>query len=249
MVCDPGGQALCAPNISPGSQTEVCDGLDNDCNGMLDENGVCAGACVTAMDCPGQDTECQYRTCTQGVCGFTFQATGTPTGSQVSGDCANSVCDGAGGIILVSNNSDVPPSDGNQCTNEVCINGNPAYQNLPSGTPCTQNGGTVCDGNGACVSNAACGDGLVQGPEACDDANQINGDGCSATCTVEPGYSCAGSPSVCTTGNCMDGIKNGTETGVDCGGGSCPACGIGQGCNMASECLSGVCSGGVCVSN
>ena len=34
--------------------------------------------------------------------------------------------------------------------------------------------------------------------ESCDDANAANGDGCSATCSVETGFNCSGSPSVCT---------------------------------------------------
>lgn len=42
-----------------------------------------------------------------------------------------------------------------------------------------------------------CGDGIVVGDEECDDGNDIDGDGCSATCTREPGYDCSGSPSVC----------------------------------------------------
>jgi cysteine-rich repeat protein len=43
-----------------------------------------------------------------------------------------------------------------------------------------------------------CGDGLVAGSEACDDANNNNGDGCSSTCQVDPGFECSGTPSVCS---------------------------------------------------
>src|SRR5205807_921661 len=46
--------------------------------------------------------------------------------------------------------------------------------------------------------------------------------------------------------SCTDGVKNGTETGLDCGGASCPKCGSGQGCAGGADCLSGVCSSGVC---
>ncbi|HKQ48912.1 MAG TPA: right-handed parallel beta-helix repeat-containing protein [Phycisphaerae bacterium] len=45
---------------------------------------------------------------------------------------------------------------------------------------------------------------------------------------------------------CVDGIQNGSETGVDCGGGTCPPCGAGQGCLAGSDCVSGICSGGIC---
>jgi hypothetical protein len=47
---------------------------------------------------------------------------------------------------------------------------------------------------------------------------------------------------------CSDGIKNGNETDVDCGGGTCPACATGKQCLVAADCVSGNCSGGVCVS-
>jgi cysteine-rich repeat protein len=46
---------------------------------------------------------------------------------------------------------------------------------------------------------SVCGNGLVEGTEACDDGNVGTGDGCSDLCAVESGYTCApGSPSVCT---------------------------------------------------
>jgi cysteine-rich repeat protein len=45
---------------------------------------------------------------------------------------------------------------------------------------------------------AACGNGEVERGEACDDSNQVDGDGCSAGCAIEAGWTCAaGSPSVC----------------------------------------------------
>ncbi len=43
-----------------------------------------------------------------------------------------------------------------------------------------------------------CGNGIVAGPETCDDGFTQAGDGCSATCFAEPGFSCFGAPSVCS---------------------------------------------------
>ena len=37
---------------------------------------------------------------------------------------------------------------------------------------------------------AACGDGVHDASEGCDDGNRADGDGCSATCAVEAGFSC-----------------------------------------------------------
>lgn len=50
-----------------------------------------------------------------------------------------------------------------------------------------------------------------------------------------------------TTPSCSDGIKNGGETDVDCGGATaCPRCGTGKMCVAGSDCVSGVCQGGMC---
>jgi hypothetical protein len=53
----------------------------------------------------------------------------------------------------------------------------------------------------------------------------------------------AGNPPAPT---CMDSTKNGNETGVDCGGPNCMPCAAGNPCNVASDCQSNVCTGGVC---
>jgi len=45
---------------------------------------------------------------------------------------------------------------------------------------------------------AACGDGVMDLTDVCDDDGTAGGDGCSISCTVEPGWICAGEPSVCT---------------------------------------------------
>ena len=45
---------------------------------------------------------------------------------------------------------------------------------------------------------------------------------------------------------CTDGKKNGGETDIDCGGGTCAPCKKGKGCAKTADCLSGVCTGGVC---
>lgn len=40
------------------------------------------------------------------------------------------------------------------------------------------------------LAHAACGDGILDGEEACDDGNTWAGDGCSDGCAVEAGYTC-----------------------------------------------------------
>lgn len=90
----------------------------------------------------------------------------------------------------------------------------------------------------------SCGNGVVQGGEACDDGNQGSGDCCSSTCTVEPAgsQSCGigacqvtvaacslGEPVPCTpgtpgveAGSCADGIDNDCDGLVDGADSDCP---------------------------
>jgi cysteine-rich repeat protein len=45
-----------------------------------------------------------------------------------------------------------------------------------------------------------CGDGVVAGPEECDDGNALDGDGCGPACRVETGWACARSGGACRVG-------------------------------------------------
>ena len=84
--------------------------------------------------------------------------------------------------------------------------------------------------------DAPCGNGIRESDEGCDDGNMINGDGCSATCSIEPGYACSnGTPNVCVPG-CGDGIVYGFE-GCDDGNNV-----NGDGCSAA--CQVEICMGG-----
>ncbi|MFH1725559.1 MAG: LamG-like jellyroll fold domain-containing protein, partial [Elusimicrobiota bacterium] len=56
-----------------------------------------------------------------------------------------------------------------------------------------------------------CGDGALEAPEACDDGNTSNGDGCSAACAVEAGYVCGGEPSVCVADLDQDGVLDNVD--------------------------------------
>ncbi|MCB0885473.1 MAG: calcium-binding EGF-like domain-containing protein, partial [Propionibacteriaceae bacterium] len=57
---------------------------------------------------------------------------------------------------------------------------------------------------------------------------------------------CGGSDKTTNGPACDDGAMNGTETSVDCGGTQCGGCGIGQGCLVAADCDSRLCSDGFC---
>ncbi|PKN58336.1 MAG: hypothetical protein CVU56_06150, partial [Deltaproteobacteria bacterium HGW-Deltaproteobacteria-14] len=79
--------------------------------------------------------------------------------------------------------------------------------------------------------------GLSYGGCVCSDCGRFNFE----IVVMPTGAGSCDTPGEC----CGDGVPNGDETDVDCGG-SCSACGAGQGCAGASDCLSGVCTDGVC---
>ncbi|MBX5481230.1 MAG: lamin tail domain-containing protein [Myxococcaceae bacterium] len=136
------------PSFPPSAPDTACN---QNGGAVCDGAGACVG-CTTASQCPGTDTECQTRTCENGACGFSYAAAGTVVSTQTAGDCSSNQCDGAGQMVAVADDTDVPADDGNECTAEVCTSGTAEHAPVVAGTPCSQNGGTVCDGAGACVS-------------------------------------------------------------------------------------------------
>jgi len=180
------------------------------CNGA----GTCTG-CLTAANCPGADTDCAKRTCSSGVCGVAYTVSGTPTTSQVTGDCKTNVCDGAGGVTTTTDASDVPV-DGNQCTNDLCSGSTPSNPPLTSGTSCSQSGGKLCNGSGQCVeclTGADCTSGICQN-------NGCTTGGCGSGTVDCDGLSsngCECSGNVCCGSACMPQHQNGLgQTYDDC---------------------------------
>jgi plastocyanin len=209
------------------------------------------------------DTECQQRTCDQGVCGVVNAPTGTATATQAAGDCKKSVCDGQGAVTSITDDTD-KPIDSKACTDDVCTDGVPSNPGVAQGLPCAEGGGHFCDGAGQCVEcvqaadcssgvcqanvcvAVSCTDGLKNGDETdidcggpqCNDcvdgkACTANGDCVSSVCTN----------SVCQAPSCTDVTKNGAETDVDCGGPACDKCADGKLCSTGNDCSSQVCSG------
>jgi hypothetical protein len=73
---------------------------------------------------------------------------------------------------------------------------------------------------------------------------------CGAPAPCSSSSDCSG-PDFCQAGFCrppfcQDSTQDADETGVDCGGGSCAPCSVGQGCNTGADCDTGVCQAGQC---
>jgi hypothetical protein len=231
----------------------------NPVNTACSQNGgsfcSAASACVqcnAATQCAGTDTECHARTCTANACGVSNAPAGTATTAQTAGDCKKNQCDGAGSIVPATDNTDVPADDGVQCLGETCVAGAPMHPALPLGTPCTQAGGTACDGNGLCVA-PSCSDGVKNGTETAVDcggtclpcaltqACLVNADCASAACAgnvcVEclTASQCAGTDTECHARTCtanacgVNNVAAGTATAAqtanDCQKNQCDGAG------------------------
>jgi hypothetical protein len=135
------------PDVRPGA-TEFCNGLDDDCDGAVDNNfGM--WACLL----PNALSMCVAAKCEVVGCVFGFENCDgdSVNGCEVNvnpipGDCWFSTCDGQTRI----ENGDRPIDDGDPCTVEECIAGTPNVRTEPNQTPCGwQNEGECV--NGVCV--------------------------------------------------------------------------------------------------
>ena len=181
----------------------------------------CSGAacpCVGDADCGAATNDgCVVKTCLASVC-TPKDTTGLPTATQMKNDCKKSVCGANGMPVIVNDDTDLPPEDGNPCTDKVCMAGAPTAMNLAKGTVCLTTG--TCDGNGACNNCKK-----------------------NSDCTVGTLPTCDTTKHACIS--CSDGITNGLETAQDCGG-NCGGCKNSDPCVTGNDCTSKQCFDGLC---
>lgn len=196
--CDSTGAVVCKQLTQPA--TEACDGVDNDCNGDVDDgDGLC-----------DQGEQCVRGSCVP-FCGEEFPCLGGDVCENqvcVHPDCVGKVCD-AGQACRAG--ACVAPCDGVVCPGrQVCQVG--VCVDPCEGAVCPE--GRVCDG-GVCVLScdcAGCGAG-----EACQVATGL---------CVEPGcesVSC-GPSEQCVAGACVSACEGAVcPEGQACSEGRCEA--------------------------
>lgn len=175
--CQPGmltcvdGDLICIGEVGP--QPEVCDGLDNDCDGDIDESPVDGTSYWPDLDGDnfGDSSAEPVISCTAPN-GYVSNGFDCNDESSAINPNANEICDGvdndcngeidecfAGGTccsgVCVDTQTDVNNcgdcgtacDDSNPCTQDICVDGVCQNIPLPAGTVCP---GGVCDGLGAC---------------------------------------------------------------------------------------------------
>ncbi|MCC6644822.1 MAG: DUF4114 domain-containing protein [Polyangiaceae bacterium] len=194
-----GGALQCLPVTAPGKET--CNGIDDDCNGKVDEGDICPpnqvcfkGSCVGK--CGAGEFQCPA--------GLTCDA---PSGLCVDPACQNKSCP-AGSVCRAGECKTacmgVVCPTGDVCKNDVCVD------------PCvgvTCDASSVCEG-GVCKDKCACGN--CPSGKACAASGKCVDAGCDTkTC---------GAGEVCKAGACVDGCAGVTcPEGQSCKSGKCAA--------------------------
>ena len=238
--CAASGLTTCA---APALDVEVCDGKDNDCDGLTDENTCDAGGACNVGTCDPL-AGCQYSKlnnvpcdadknactdndqCKQGVC--------VPGPGKVCDDgnpCTSDSCDPASGCTKTVDDGKLCDADGNACTAaDHCV-----------GATCTPGKVVVCDNTNPCskascdVISGKCVGKAVQDGVPCDD-----GTACTQSDHCQVGE-CLGKIISCDdnnpcTGNSCDPITGCASTNLD---GS--ACDDDNPCTIGDLCKVGVC--------
>jgi len=203
-VCDDG--ACCRDGAVGG--VELCDGLDDDCDGATDEAfgdlGVACNVGVGACEGAG------LRVCSEDGAGTICGAVpGEAAADELCGrdpddDCDGSIDEGfeALGQACAAGQGECRRVGALECSVDatalVCgaVPGDPVDEELDELD-------NDCDGE---VDEGVCGNGVLDDGEACDDGNVDNGDGCEGDCT-EPCQGCG-----CDVPACNDGAPEVIDT-------------------------------------
>jgi hypothetical protein len=193
--CQPGGTITCKQQIQPSA--EICDNLDNDCNGQIDDGpGLCQGGDVCVQGtcvppCGAAEFDCiPPYVCQEGLC--------------VDPGCIGRTCD-VGQVCragaCVGGCEGVRCPLGQECRLGLCVD--PC-----AGVSCP---GAVCEG-GACLANCHCR--TCGGGQVCAADGHCVDTGCD-------GVTCPAGQ-VCRQGACRDACQDAScPGGAACHDGAC----------------------------
>lgn len=211
-ACGPDGTIICRPDHGPGD--EICDGIDNDCDGDVDEGklNACGFCGQTPIDeCNGLDDDCDGEVDEEvGTCGLGLHC--------ALGECA-AVCNQSGDC-----------AEGEYCTRGRCVS-------LCAGVECAP--GASCDPEtGVCTD--LCVDVVCAEGEYCVEGDCYTQGECYET-GCGNGQRCV--QGICETDNCVGVICG--ESGF-CRDGLCSFSCAGVSCGYGETCQDGLCQPTLC---
>ncbi len=241
-VCGVGGLGACQAAVPA---AEVCNSIDDDCNGKTDdfqtgvakcdktnEFGTCPGKVLECVDgkplcdapdakpeqCNGIDDNCNGKT-DEGIC-------------DDGQDCTVDSCDSAGGCIHKGVTGIQCSDDGDTCTNDVCNADGQCVHKPVAGVACDD--GSICTQTDKCLAGTCVGGNALD----CNDNDPCTADGCDpfTGCTHTPASDavCTDDGNPCTLDQCQSGqcVHKPNE------GGACT--------DDGKPCTLDVCANGVC---